>query len=482
MRRKVFVSTAVAGAVSALVMGMGAQFAAAHEAPPRAARRAPAGTAPASFANLIARVAPAVVSVEVVQKATASVADADDSDQDQLAAQPPAEPARPGRVAGSGFFISPNGYIVTNNHVIAGARTITVRMNDERNMTATLVGADPDTDLAVLKVAGGKHPSVNFEQGAGPRVGDWVVALGNPFDLGGTATAGIVSALKRPNLSGSDYVDYLQIDAPINRGNSGGPAFNVEGRVIGVNSAIYSPTGGSVGIAFDIPADVAAKVVRQLIAHGAVVRGFVGAGVQDVTPAIAEALGIQSNAGALVDDVTAGGPSARAGLCSGDIVEAVDGRPITSAAEMTRAVALAQPGQIVRLAVDRDRRQLNLTVTAGRRPPESALEETDAAPADDAAPEDVAAPPLGLTLSPAPDGGLEIDKVDPSSDAAQKGLEAGDVIRQVGRRPVNSDADLAAALAASNAAHHKAVLVQVERRSRNFFVALEPTSPADAAG
>jgi serine protease Do len=487
MRRKDFVATVAAGAIGAVVVSMGAQLAAAHEAvkPPRAGSVAPLG-APDSFANIVARVAPAVVSVEVVQKPGASAADAGDAaegDEDlrdqlrrlfpDLPAQPPAAPTGPARVAGSGFFVSPDGYIVTNDHVIEGAQKITVHTNDDRTLTATLVGADSATDLAVLKVAGGGHPFVNFESRARPRVGDWVVALGNPFDLGGTATAGIVSALKRPNISGSSYVDYMQIDAPINRGNSGGPTFDVYGRVVGVNSAIYSPSGGSVGIGFDIPADVASKVVNELIGQGRVVRGYVGAGVQDITPSIAAALGVRSTDGALVDDVTEGGPSARAGLRTGDIIEAVDGRPVTSAAGMTRAVSLARPGQVVRLVVNRNGQQLNLDLTAAERPSEDALEETEAAPAD------VAAPRLGLTLSPAPGGGLAIDKIDPSSDAAQKGLEAGDVIRQVGARPVNSAADLATALAASNA-DRKDVLVLFERKGRKAFVALAPAAPSGA--
>jgi serine protease Do len=478
MRRKDFVATVAAGAVGALVVSTGAQLAAAHEVtkPARAASVAPVG-APASFADIIARVAPAVVSVEVVQKPGAAATDAEQSDQDlldqlrrllpNLPAQPQAAPRGPARVAGSGFFVSSDGYIVTNNHVIEGAKEITVHTQDDRTLTATVVGADPATDLAVLKAPGGGHPFVDFESRARPRVGDWVVALGNPFDLGDTATAGIVSALNRPNLSGSSYVDYMQIDAPINRGNSGGPTFDVYGRVVGVNSAIFSPSGGSVGIGFDIPADVAAKVVGQLISHGKVVRGYVGAGVQDITPSIASALGVASTNGALVDDVTAGGPGARAGLRTGDIVETVDGQPITSAAGLTRAVSLARPGQVVRLEVNRNGQKLKLALTAAERPSEDALEETDAAPTA------VAAPGLGLTLSPAPGGGLAINKVDPSSDAAEKGLEAGDVIRQIGARPVNSAADLATAL--SNADERKDVLVLFERKGRKAFVALAPS-------
>ena len=214
---------------------------------------------------------------------------------------------------------------------------------------------------------------MSFEDRAKPRVGDWVVAVGNPYDLGGTATAGIVSALSRENVSGSSFVDYMQIDAPINRGNSGGPTFDTEGRVVGVNSAIYSPSGGSVGIGFAIPANVAQAVSQQLIAHGKVTRGYIGAMIQDITPDIAASLGISPSQGALVADVTPDGPSARAGLHAGDVVEQVDGQAVSSASNLTQKVAMAQVGQDVRLQVLRDGRAVDLTIRAGLRPSEAQL-------------------------------------------------------------------------------------------------------------
>jgi serine protease Do len=281
------------------------------------------------------------------------------------------------QATGSGFFISPDGYIVTNNHVVEGADTITVRTGDDRTLKAKLIGRDPATDLAVIKVEGSRFPFVNFEDKGKPRVGDWVVAVGNPFNLGGTATAGIVSALARPNISGSSYVDYMQIDAPINRGNSGGPSFDLNGRVVGVNAAIFSPSGGSVGIGFDIPADVAQQVTRELISGGKVVRGYIGATVQPVTEEIAESLGIKGDKGALVAELTPGGPAARAGLQTGDLVTRIDGLEVKSNADLTRRVGMVRVGQDIHLTVLRDGRVQEITIRAGERPPEDALARND---------------------------------------------------------------------------------------------------------
>ncbi|HEY5410048.1 MAG TPA: trypsin-like peptidase domain-containing protein, partial [Caulobacteraceae bacterium] len=310
---------------------------------------APAAGAPTSFANIVQRVAPAVVSIDVEHKAGPSQTayssqggnpfsfrfgapgdgDGDgqgDSDQGPGAPfgffnLPQMQQAQPQlmKASGSGFFISADGYIVTNNHVVEGADKITVHTKDGRDLKARLIGRDSATDLAVVKVDGGGFPYVSFEDRAKPRVGDWVVAVGNPFGLGGTATAGIVSALGRRNVADSNYVDYMQIDAPINRGNSGGPTFDAYGRVVGVNTAIYSPSGGSVGIGFDIPADVVAQVSRQLIEHGKITRGYIGATVQAVTPEISDSLGLHGRKGALVAELTPGGPAEQAGLRPGDV-------------------------------------------------------------------------------------------------------------------------------------------------------------------
>jgi serine protease Do len=354
---------------------------------------APAGVAPVSFADIVQRVAPAVVSIDIEEKGPSRAlyqrgprGGQDDQGGDGLEGLPPElrrffeqhgrgqqdeQPQTPLRASGSGFFISRDGYIVTNNHVVENAATITVKTNDDRELKAKLVGRDPATDLAVIKVDGGSFPYVSFEDKGKPRVGDWVIAVGNPFGLGGTATAGIVSALSRP--SEGPYVDYMQIDAPINRGNSGGPSFDMNGRVVGVNSAIYTPSGGSVGIGFDIPADVVQKVSRTLIDHGKVTRGYLGATIQGITPEIAESMGLKSKKGALVASLTSGGPAAKAGLQTGDLVTRIDGHEVESSNDLTRQVALVSPGQDMRLTVLRDGRTQELTVKSGLRPSEDEL-------------------------------------------------------------------------------------------------------------
>jgi serine protease Do len=352
--------------------------------------------APQSFAPIVERVSPAVVSIDIVGHAgPREVAMMQQPGQGQGQGMPflfgfpgmpgmggdDGAPVRPGqgrplpkvRASGSGFFISPDGYIVTNNHVVEGADEISVHTANDRTLKAHVVGRDPATDIAVVKVDGGPFPYVSFEDSATPRVGDWVVAVGNPFGLGGTATAGIVSALGRENVADSPLVDYMQIDAPINRGNSGGPTFDVHGRVVGVNTAIYSPSGGSVGIGFDIPAAMADKVAHQLIATGHASHGYLGATIQQLTPELAASLGIKSSDGAIVDQVTPDGPAQRAGLKAGDVVMTVNGKPVTSPTELTRQVAFSQPGEALRLEVLRNGQRLQLTARAGVRPSEPTL-------------------------------------------------------------------------------------------------------------
>jgi serine protease Do len=445
---------------------------------------APASVAPRSFADLVQKVAPAVVSIDIVGKAQSGPVAlqqgspfGEDSPfgqefrrffrdlpqgQDQGQAQ-----AEPLRASGSGFFISADGYILTNNHVVENADEITVRTKDDRELKATLVGRDPATDLAVIKVEGAHFPYVSFEDRAKPRVGDWVIAVGNPFGLGGTATAGIVSALGRKNVSDSNYVDYMQIDAPINRGNSGGPTFDVEGRVVGVNTAIFSPSGGSVGIGFDIPADVAAGVSKQLIEHGKIVRGYIGAQIQDVTSDIADSLGLKQKKGALVADVTADGPSDKAGLKAGDLVLDVNGRAIDGASDLSRQVALVSPGDPIRLTIRRNGAVQTLTVRSGTRPSEEQL-------ADNSAPSNAGPGErmLGMRLEPSSSGGLKVDSVRAGSDASAKGLRAGDVISKVGNRQLSSVADLSSAVDAAKKAGRKDVLLLIGRNGRQSFVPL----------
>jgi serine protease Do len=443
--------------------------------------------APVSFADIVQRVAPAVVSIEVDGKVGPRRIALDGEGQDDGGLPPglppefrrffqqgPQAQAQPMHGAGSGFFISADGYLVTNNHVVEGADKITVHTADDRTFRARLIGRDPATDIAVIKVDGRDLPFVSFEDRAKPRVGDWVVAVGNPFNLGGSATAGIVSALGRKNLSGSSYVDFMQIDAPINRGNSGGPTFDLSGRVVGVNTMIYSPSGGSVGIGFDIPADVAASVSKQLISSGKVTRGFIGATVQDVTPDIAESLGLKGK-GALVAEVTEGGPAAAAGVQPGDVVLQVNGTPIATASDLTRAVGLARAGEPVRLQVRRDGQVRDITVRSGLRPSEDSLAANDRTSPGGGAGED--APMLGaLGLQVAPDAqgkGVRIAGIDGASDAAQKGLRRGDLILRAGARATNTPTDLKAAVAEAKKAGRKSVLLFVARGAQHTFVPVD---------
>jgi serine protease Do len=439
---------------------------------------------PLSFADIVQQVSPAVVSIEVEGRAPSPIAQmGGDSfsfggdgipeelrrffqfgpgfpDQQQRQA--------PMRGAGSGFFISADGYLVTNNHVIDHADRITVHTADDRTFKARVIGRDAATDLAVLKVDARNLPFVSFEDRAKPRVGDWVVAVGNPFNLGGTATAGIVSALGRKNVGESSYVDYMQIDAPINRGNSGGPTFDMNGRVVGVNTAIFSPSGGSVGIGFDIPADVAAQVTRQLISTGKVARGYIGATVQDITPEIAESLGLPAAKGALVADTTPGGPSQAAGLQAGDIVLKVNGREVAGASDLTRQVGLAQPGDTIALDVRRDGQIKRLTIRSAARPSEQELADNSALGGGDGAGQ------LGFRVSPDATGrGVRVTQVDGASDAARKGLRPGDLIERAGAKPTRSASDLADAVAQARSAGRRQVLLMVTRGGRHVFLPVE---------
>ena len=349
----------------------------------------PAASVP-SFADVVERVKPAVVSVRVKTRAVAMADDGargsgfampDLPDDHPLAEMfrrfegrpggergmgPRRGPGRPGASQGSGFFISGDGYLVTNNHVVDNAAEVQVVMDDGRTLDAKVVGADPKTDLALVKVTqGGDFPHVRLAPEKG-RVGDWVLAIGNPFGLGGTVTAGIVSAQHR-DIGSGPYDDYMQIDAAVNRGNSGGPTFNLKGEVVGVNTAIFSPSGGNVGIAFAIPAHVVGKVVAELRENGSVTRGFIGVQIQPVTKEIAEAIGLKEPRGALIADAQRGSPAERAGLRSGDVVTAVGTEAIKDARDLSRRVAGIAPGTKVPLTVLRQGREQTLTIEIGRQ-------------------------------------------------------------------------------------------------------------------
>ena len=463
---------------------------------------APPPGAPMSFADIFDRVSPAVVSINVTSRP-------DTSALRQIPGLPfliPRAPQAPGgdeegatpergqprlpsqQSAGSGFFISADGFVVTNNHVVENAESIKVVLKDETELDAEVVGRDEATDLAVLKVKGGKgpFPYVNFENAAKPRVGDWVIAVGNPFGLGGTATAGIVSAYGRD--IGETFVDYIQIDAPINRGNSGGPTFDVYGRVIGVNTAIFSPSGGSVGIGFAIPSEVADSVTRQLMKGGKIERGYIGATIQNFNREMAEAQGLGDQRGAIVADVSAGGPSSRAGVQVGDVVVGVNGQAVKSSSDLTRQVARVRAGDVLRLDIIREGKRRVIEVRTGVRPSERELASNDnlggapgrSGPGQQAAP--AVAPVLGMSLGPLDEAsrnrlnlpadvrGALVQNVDQNSDAAGKGLRRGDVITLANGRPVATPAELSAVVEEAKKAGRSSVVVGVFRSGRTNFL------------
>jgi serine protease Do len=512
-------AVAGAGVVAAAVAGAGMRFPAAQAdqqghliKASTAPIFAPPPGAPMSFADIIDKVSPAVVSINVTSRVDPSTlhkipgfenfpfdlqphggggGDDEEGGPPQGGRSEKGQPKLPTQQsAGSGFFISADGYIVTNNHVVENAETIKVVLKDDTELEATVVGRDEGSDLAVIKVKGGRtnFPFVSFENAGKPRVGDWVIAVGNPFGLGSTATAGIVSAYGRD--IGETFVDYIQIDAPINRGNSGGPTFDIYGRVIGVNTMIFSPSGGSVGIGFAIPADVADSVTKQLISGGKIQRGYIGATIQNFTPDMAEAQGLGGQKGAIVNDLVPGGPSARAGLQPGDVVVSVNGVGIKTMTELTREVAKAKPGDTLRLDAIREGKHHIIEVHSGVRPSEQELAANDntGAGGDHAAPVAPAAPHpsvLGMALgaldettrrhinAPPELKGVVIESVDQSSDAGQKGLHRGDVIVQAGGHPVTTAGEVASAVESAKKAGRTGVLLGVFRQGRTTFLPIK---------
>ncbi len=455
---------------------------------------------PASFADLVAKVKPAVISVRVKVDDSAKMMSMNqngDGNVIPFERGSPVIPFDPGSPMekffqqfgygnmphgmqqrhefisgeGSGFFISPDGYAVTNNHVVDHAKSVQVTTDDGAVYTAKVIGTDPKTDLALIKVDGkSDFPYVKFAEHT-PRVGDWVVAVGNPFGLGGTVTAGIVSARGR-DIGAGPYDDYIQIDAPINKGNSGGPAFNVNGNVIGVNTAIYSPSGGSVGIGFDIPADKAKMVVAQLKEHGHVTRGWLGVQIQPVTAGIAESLGMKKAEGAMVDQPQADSPAAKAGIESGDVITAVNGTPIKDARELARTIAVLAPKTSVKLDILRKGETKTLTVTLGQMPNEQQAK----ADTEQASPTSV--PHLGLTVAPANDvagsggKGVVVTGVDPDGPAADQGFQTGDIILDVGGKAVANAGDVRTALTEARVQGKHDVLMRVKTGEGTRFIAM----------
>jgi serine protease Do len=462
----------------------------------------PFGRAPLSFADLVDKVKPSVVSVAVVNDGgAAKVASGENAPPNRgrsgvpIPDLPEDHPlhdffknlprefgapdggGRPRVVQGqgSGFLISEDGFLVTNNHVIDGATKIQVTFDDGTKHDAKLVGTDSRTDIALLKIdAPGKtFPFVTLSDKE-PRVGDWALAVGNPFGLGGSVTAGIVSALARD--IGSGPYDYLQIDAAVNRGNSGGPTFNLDGTVIGVNTAIYSPSGGNVGIAFAVPAKTVTEVVRQLRDAGMVSRGWLGVKIQNVDEDTAASLGLNDAKGALVSEVTPDGPAAAAGLRTQDAILQVNGEAIADSRDLARKIAEYAPDTEVDVKVWRGSRETSIKVKLGLFPsnPEAAMK---AKPEDKPATASLELSQLGITLMPArtpgAEGGVVIAEIDPSSDAAQKGLKAGDIILEVSGQAVKAPDDVVTGVKKAQELKRSAVLLHIKSADQKRFVAVQ---------
>ncbi len=443
----------------------------------------PSTAATPSFADVVDHVRGAVVSVKVK---TTEVAENEEFEIPRIVPGDPLERffkrfgeeggRRPKphvtQAQGSGFIISPDGYVVTNDHVVENATEVAVTLDDGRTVPAKIVGADKKTDLALLKITeGGSYPYVEFAK-ATPRVGDWVIAVGNPFGLGGTVTAGIISARGR-DIGAGPYDDFLQIDAPVNRGNSGGPSFNLQGQVVGVNTAIFSPSGGSVGIGFAIPADTAQTVIAELKEKGTVSRGWIGVQIQPVTQEIADSLGLKSTKGALVAQVQPHSPAGDAGIKSGDVILGVNGEKVDGPRDLARRIAALGPGKTADLLYWRSGSEKTASVKLGTLP-----EEKEARLHPPVGEENDAFKGLGLTLAPASSvqgagkEGVVVADVDPDGIAAQKGLQVGDVILEAGGKPVSKPSDVAAALAEAKKENRKAVLLRVKSGEDTRFVAI----------
>ncbi|MFD0986787.1 Do family serine endopeptidase [Methyloligella solikamskensis] len=448
-----------------------------------------------NFSDLVKKVSPAVVSINVKGNTNGGEGEFDipgmpDIPKDspfyeffkRFGQGPKGMPDRhPMQAQGSGFFISPDGYLVTNNHVVEEADEITVTMEDGEQYKAELVGNDPRTDVALLKVEGDELPYVEFSD-KDPEVGEWVLAVGNPFGLGGTVTAGIISAHNRD--IGSGPYDYLQIDAAVNRGNSGGPSFTLDGKVVGMNTAIFSPSGGNVGIAFAVPAALVKEVVGQLKTSGSVDRGWLGVVIQNVTDDLADGVGLDEAKGALVSKVSEDGPAAAEGIEAGDVIVAVNGEEVEDSRDLARKIAELEPDTDVTLSVNRYGDEREVDVTLGKFPSGKQLAKLrgDETPEEDSNGEEMK--DLGLSIAPAAsvpgagEEGVVITEIAPDSDAAEKGLSVGDVILQVGGKDVTSAKDISEGIRETmskpkNKGKEKVnVIFRVKSGDRMSFVAL----------
>jgi serine protease Do len=451
--------------------------------------------APDSFADLATQLSPTVVNISTTQVLRRP------GGQQRLPDVPPGSPLEdffkdfldnqqaPRRVTslGSGFVIDASGIVVTNNHVIEGADAVTVILNDGTSLPAQIIGRDDKTDIALLRVRP-KAPLAAARWGNSDtsRVGDWVIAIGNPFGLGGTVTAGIISARNR-DINAGPYDDFIQTDAPINRGNSGGPLFNMDGEVIGVNSAIYSPTGGSVGIGFAVPANEAKSVIAQLRQFGSARRGWLGVRIQGVSDEIAESLGLPNSKGALIAGITPGGPAAKAGFQVGDLVLVFDGKQVPDSRTLPRMVAETAIGKTVQVQVLRKGQRVNLSAVIARLADDTPQQRvgSNTAPQRNGSGLRQQVSPLGLALSPlTPDlrnrykigdgvQGVVVTDVDPEGPAAEKNISTGDVIVEVAQQKVSTPQQVDAALAAQRRANKGVVLLQINRGGQAAYVGVK---------
>ncbi len=501
MRYAYGVTTALllGGATLSLATGYPAGAQTAQNDAQRIEQVAPRAGAPITFADLTKQLQPAVVNISTKQRVRVATAN-------PFAGTPFAElfgggggsggQTRQAQSLGSGFIISPDGYVVTNNHVITAegqgeVESITVNLPDGTELPAKLIGRDAASDLAVLKITAGKAlPFVRFGDSRNAQVGDWVIAIGNPFGLGGTVTAGIISAVYRATGSGSAYDRYLQTDAAINRGNSGGPMFDMKGQVIGINNAIFSPTGGSVGIGFAIPAEIAAPIVERLRSGQAIERGYLGVRIQAINEDIADSLGIPHNRGEFVQGVEPEGAAARAGLQSGDVVLKVAGKEVSPEQTLSFIVANTAPGTRIPIELIREGKTMTLSATVGKRPSEEELaqqtfEQQPNGQDEDAfnrAPkrqgEGLVERTLGLSVLPMTPQiarqlgvgeatqGLVVNAVDPSSDGGTKGLQRGDVLLSANYRNIKTVAELETAVREAQKSSRAAILLRVQRRGQ----------------